>query len=129
MINEIASASEDQAQAVAQVTSGIEQISSVVQKNSATASESADASTELNSQAEKLQEQIRQFHLRDMDGRISQSAEEAKDHKEPDASKETDLLEKGNRINEETEMRGTEEISGMQVMNSAIEQEYSDSPY
>ena len=129
MINEIASASEDQAQAVAQVTSGIEQISSVVQKNSATASESADASTELNSQAEKLQEQIRQFHLRDMDGRISQSAEEAKDHEEPDASKETDLLEKGNRINEETEMRGTEEISGMQVMNSAIEQEYSDSPY
>mgnify|MGYP000948998805 CR=1 FL=1 len=129
MINEIASASEDQAQAVAQVTSGIEQISSVVQKNSATASESADASTELNSQAEKLQEQIRQFHLRDMDGRISQSTEEGKDHKEPDASKETDLLEKGNRINEETEMRGTEEISGMQVMNSAIEQEYSDSPY
>ena len=114
MINEIASASEDQAQAVAQVTSGIEQISSVVQKNSATASESADASTELNSQAEKLQEQIRQFHLRDMDGRNLYASKEDED---------SGLSERVSEIDDVKEVNKPEEVK------ERIEVDNPESPY
>lgn len=44
---------------------GIDQISSVVQTNSATAEESAAASQELSSQAEKLDGLVSKFRLRD----------------------------------------------------------------
>ncbi len=62
-INEIASASEQQANAIAQITIGIDQISSVVQTNSATAEESAATSEELNGQAHMLQNLISKFEL------------------------------------------------------------------
>ena len=64
LIEEIASASEQQAIGASQVSVGIEQISSVVQTNSATAEESAAASEELSSQASLLKEQISIFKLR-----------------------------------------------------------------
>ncbi len=64
-INEIASASEQQANAIAQITIGIDQISSVVQTNSATAEESAATSEELNGQAHMLQNLISKFELID----------------------------------------------------------------
>lgn len=63
IIEEIASDSKQQAQSISQVTIGIEQISSVVQTNSATAEQSAAASTELNSQAEKLRGMVNKFKL------------------------------------------------------------------
>ena len=64
LISEIARASEEQSQAIAQGTTGIDQISRVVQQNSTTAEESSAASSELNAQAEKLRAQISRFRLR-----------------------------------------------------------------
>ncbi len=61
---QISSASKDQAFAVAQVTQGIDQISSVIQTNSATSEESAAASQEMAGQAQLLKLLIGKFQLK-----------------------------------------------------------------
>lgn len=63
-VEKIADAAEEQAGAVEQVTLGVDQISSVVQTNSATAVESAAASQELSSQASMLKGLVAKFILR-----------------------------------------------------------------
>jgi methyl-accepting chemotaxis protein len=63
LVVEIASASNEQANAVFQINKGIEQVSQVVQHNSATAEESAAASEELSSQAELMKETMGKFRL------------------------------------------------------------------
>ncbi|WRS27983.1 methyl-accepting chemotaxis protein [Oscillospiraceae bacterium MB08-C2-2] len=60
----ISAAAVEQAAAISQVTQGVDQISSVVQTNSATAEESAAASEELSSQAAVLKELVSQFKYR-----------------------------------------------------------------
>lgn len=60
----IAKASEEQATAIAQITLGVEQISSVVQTNSATSEESAAASEELSGQAQMLKSLIEGFTVK-----------------------------------------------------------------
>ncbi len=65
IIQYIADASNEQAQSIVQVNIGIEQISSVVQTNSATAEESAAASEELSAQAQALNELLEKFILKD----------------------------------------------------------------
>ena len=62
-IGQISSDSTEQADAIGQVTQGIDQVSSVVQTNSATAEESAAASEELSGQAQLLKKLISQFRL------------------------------------------------------------------
>lgn len=64
LIGSIAKASREQATSTEQVTVGIDQISTVVQTNSATAQESAAASEELSSQSAMLKELIGAFELR-----------------------------------------------------------------
>lgn len=64
LIGVIAEASREQANSAEQITIGIDQISTVVQTNSATAEESAAASEELNSQSAMLKELIDSFRLR-----------------------------------------------------------------
>ena len=64
VIQEIADASNEQAQHINQVNTGMEQISVVVQTNSATSEESAAASEELSSQANMLRDLIGQFKLK-----------------------------------------------------------------
>lgn len=64
LVYRISSASEEQADAVAQVTLGIDQISSVVQTNSATSEESAAASQEMANQAHMLKALIQRFQLK-----------------------------------------------------------------
>ncbi len=59
----VANAVEHEAVAIAQVTEGLDQISSVVQTNSATSEESAAASEELASQAQILKDMVGQFRL------------------------------------------------------------------
>ena len=59
----VVKAIEDQTVALAQVTEGIDQISSVVQTNSATAEESAAASEELSAEAVGLKQLVDQFTL------------------------------------------------------------------
>ncbi len=63
LINDISDATNEQATSINQVTMGMDQISSVVQTNSATAEESAAASEELSGQAQLLKELVTQFQL------------------------------------------------------------------
>ncbi len=60
-ISEISEASENQAEAAAQVTLGITQIAEVVESNSATSEECAAASEELSGQADLLKELVGRF--------------------------------------------------------------------
>ena len=64
MVANIARASQYQADSIGQVTTGIEQIASVVQTNSATAEQSATASQELSEQSGELKALVQQFKLR-----------------------------------------------------------------
>ena len=64
LIDEIAKASQGQAESITQINQGVEQISSVVQINAATAEESAAASEELNGQSVSMQDLISAFRLR-----------------------------------------------------------------
>ena len=63
-VQQIAKAAEEESEAIAQVTEGIDQISCVVQTNSATSEESAAASEELSSQAALMKELLSRFKLR-----------------------------------------------------------------
>ena len=62
-MNVVVDAVEKQTTALAQVTEGIDQISSVVQTNSATAQESAAASEELSAEASSLKQLVDEFTL------------------------------------------------------------------
>lgn len=62
-IEEISEASSAQATSVSQITLGVDQISSVIQTNTATAEQSAAASEELAGQAQLLKNLISAFHL------------------------------------------------------------------
>jgi methyl-accepting chemotaxis protein len=64
LINRISQASDEQARAINQINLGVEQVSSVVQTNAATAEQSAAASEELSGQSRLLRELIAQFRLR-----------------------------------------------------------------
>ena len=59
-----------QSDSVEQVSIGIDQISSVIQTNSATAQESAAASGELSGQADSLKRLVGGFNLRKEDGEV-----------------------------------------------------------
>lgn len=62
-IGRISAASDNQAAAISQVTLGVDQVSSVVQTNSATAEESAAASEELSGQSQILNSLVNRFKL------------------------------------------------------------------
>ncbi|MPM96870.1 Methyl-accepting chemotaxis protein IV [bioreactor metagenome] len=62
-VNEIARTSKEQSDAVSQILIGVEQISSVIQSNSATAEESAAASEQLSGQADLLKQHVDQFQV------------------------------------------------------------------
>ncbi|MCR8746298.1 methyl-accepting chemotaxis protein [Romboutsia lituseburensis] len=64
LIDAIAKASEEESNAIVQVTVGLEQISDVVQTNSATAEESAAASEELSGQSQILKSLIENFKIK-----------------------------------------------------------------
>ncbi|MHC1721803.1 MAG: methyl-accepting chemotaxis protein [Aminipila sp.] len=64
VIDEISEAGNQQAEFMSQVTVGVDQISTVVQTNSATAEETAAASEELSSQANLLKELIAKFRIK-----------------------------------------------------------------
>jgi methyl-accepting chemotaxis protein len=62
-LDEISSASREQAQGLNQITGGVEQIDEVTQANTASAEESASAAEELAGQADELRKLISQFKL------------------------------------------------------------------
>lgn len=63
LIEDISSASTEQAEALKQTLNGVEQITTVVQTNAATAEESSAASDELSKQARDLQNIAARFQL------------------------------------------------------------------
>ncbi len=63
ILEEIALASNEQAQGIGQVTTGLTQIDQVTQQNTASAEESAAAAEELASQAQQLHTMLAQFKL------------------------------------------------------------------
>ena len=62
-VDRIATVSQEQADSIAQISLGLDQISAVVQTTSATAEESAAASEELNGQASTMRSLLNQFQL------------------------------------------------------------------
>lgn len=63
VVGEIAAASEQQAEGVAQINAAIEQMNGVTQQVAANAEESASAATELESQAQGLDEMVSEFTI------------------------------------------------------------------
>lgn len=64
-VNKISVASNTQAESITQITIGVDQISSVIQTNSATAEESAAASEQLSGQAQLLKDIISKYQLKE----------------------------------------------------------------
>jgi len=64
LVAEIAAASNEQAQGIAQVNQGLGQIDQVTQQNTANAEQSAAAAEELSSQAAQLRQMLGRFKLR-----------------------------------------------------------------
>jgi methyl-accepting chemotaxis protein len=64
LVEEIASASNEQANGVSQVNIGLQQIDQVIQQNTASAEESAATSEELSGQAAELKNQLGHFRLK-----------------------------------------------------------------
>ncbi|WKY48549.1 methyl-accepting chemotaxis protein [Eubacteriaceae bacterium ES3] len=64
LVANIAQASNDQASEIAQITTGIDQVSQVIQTNSATAQQSAASSEELSGQAQILKGMVEAFSLK-----------------------------------------------------------------
>ncbi|BCA80712.1 methyl-accepting chemotaxis protein [Desulfuromonas sp. AOP6] len=65
LVAEIAAASTEQAQGIAQVNLGLDQIDKVTQQNTASAEQSAAAAQELSAQAAELNHMLERFMLRD----------------------------------------------------------------
>ena len=63
LITDIASASAEETDSIRQITSGIEQISQVIQTNSATAEETAASCEELSGQSKLLKDQVARFKI------------------------------------------------------------------
>lgn len=63
-IKKIADASKEQAVSIAEVTSGVDQVASIIQTNSATAEESAATAEELSGQAQMLKDLVGGFKLK-----------------------------------------------------------------
>lgn len=64
LAEEIAAASNEQAEGISQINEGLGQIDQVIQQNTATAEESASAAEELASQAAELLNMLKRFHLK-----------------------------------------------------------------
>ena len=63
LITEIASASAEETDSIRQITTGIEQISQVIQTNSATAEETAASCEQLSGQSRLLKDQVSRFRI------------------------------------------------------------------
>ena len=64
LITEIAAASAEQNDSVRQITTGIDQISQVIQMNSATAEQTAASCEELSGQSKLLKDQVARFRIK-----------------------------------------------------------------
>ncbi|WP_373263723.1 methyl-accepting chemotaxis protein [Hungatella hathewayi] len=95
IINEISVSGREQAEAIVQITQGVDQISSVIQTNSATAEESAAASEELSGQAGIMRELTARFKLPETENLLSVT---------PESEEIADVLQRQLRENVKTLM-------------------------
>ena len=72
LVGEMAAASNEQAQGIAQISQGLGQIDQVTQQNTATAEETAAAAEELSGQADELRALIGQFKLKGSSSSVAQ---------------------------------------------------------
>ena len=96
LIADISTACEEQANAISQITAGVDQISSVVQTNSATSEECAASAEELSSQATILDGMVSKFKLNEKalateNSETASEKSETKDKEETSAVKEEDI--------------------------------------
>ena len=85
-IGVISEGSKHQAEAAKQVSIGIDQISSVIQTNSATAQQSAAASEELSGQAVMLKNLVSSFKLKNSDSSFNSEPEKSSNQDYSDMS-------------------------------------------
>jgi len=78
LVGEMAAASNEQAQGIAQISQGLGQIDQVTQQNTATAEETAAAAEELSGQAEELRGLVGQFKLK---GQTADHRPKTEDHR------------------------------------------------
>ncbi len=86
LVGNIASASNEQAGAIALINRGIDQVSNVVQTNTATAEQSASSSEELSNQAATLKSLVGQFQLDSSVDRERDAEYELPEQPAPDAA-------------------------------------------
>lgn len=84
-MDKLAESTISEAEAIEQLTVGVDQISSVVQTNSATSEESAAASEELSSQAVMMKQMVQRFVLKDAAPSFTSMPESPKSAALPDA--------------------------------------------
>ncbi len=78
LLEEIAAASNEQAQGISEVTTGLSQIDQVTQQNTASAEESAAAAEELSGQAMQMLEMMKKFELNNNPSALNYSTPAAK---------------------------------------------------
>lgn len=71
LVAEIAAASSEQAEGIAQINQGLEQVNEVTQRNTATAEESAASAEEMSGQTSEMRGMVEKFKLADEGGMMS----------------------------------------------------------
>ena len=110
VLEEIEAASKEQAQGIAQITTGLEQIDEITQANTASAEEGAAASEELASQARMLKSYTTRFRLRgheDSETTVHDGRGDTTDGVDNPSKETTKLYEAGRE-----RMRSTSLVSG-----------------
>jgi len=74
LIGEIAAASNEQAQGLSQIATGLSQIDQVTQRNTASAEQTASASTELSASAGRVRDLLRRFRVGGAEDRADEGA-------------------------------------------------------
>jgi len=98
IVEDISTASNEQASAIAQINDGINQVASVTQSNTATAEESASASEEMASQAEMLNNLVKQFKTKDIsEEKRFANVKEKSEKKEKDIKEQDKIVEKSKK--------------------------------
>ncbi|MGE5329413.1 MAG: methyl-accepting chemotaxis protein [Deltaproteobacteria bacterium] len=123
LVADIASASNEQATGIAQINTGITQVSNVTQSNTATAEESAAASEELSSQAIVMKDKVSEFKVKKASAGIAKT-----DNMDPNLIKMVhDMIEKeeGARQN----AKGIKEQAKLASKNSRIKIKLDDTDF
>ena len=105
-IDTVASDYREQASRMSEIAKGVDQISSVVQTNSATAEQSAAASQELSGQANMMSEQVAQFRL----GREDEPLDESGYHRDYQPAYQEDVQPEDPQVEEDTWVHPSEPV-------------------